>query len=160
MDSKKFCTGCKTFHFESLFVWDSNRHKTYIKCKQNHNLRKQNNTVSVNSELSQPTNSESSQPTNIESSQPANLEFNSEELNVKDEAEYMRIEIDYFDMGNFIENEIQELTESISAHGVADTAYKTQFLVKMNLDAYNMTAKEIANLIITKIEGGDDFSWM
>ena len=60
MDSKKFCTGCKTFRFESQFVWDGNRHKTCIKCKQNRDLRKQNNTVSVNSELSQPTNSKSS----------------------------------------------------------------------------------------------------
>ncbi|RIB06748.1 hypothetical protein C2G38_2046558 [Gigaspora rosea] len=138
MDSKKFCTNCKTFHFEFQFVWDGKYHKTCIKYKQNRDLKKQNNTVSVNSKLSQPTISVSSQL--------LNLEFNSEELNVKDEAEHMRIEIDYFDVGNF--------------EGVANTDYQIHLLV--NLDAatiQNMMAKDIANLVVAEIEGGDDYSW-
>ncbi|CAG8839647.1 30127_t:CDS:1, partial [Racocetra persica] len=79
--------------------------------------------------------------------------FNLKKLNIKDEAKHIYIEIDYFDIGNFIENKIQELTVDMQIEGVAETDYQTYLLV--NLDAamtQNMMAKDIANLVVAKIE--------
>ncbi|CAG8682130.1 2885_t:CDS:1, partial [Ambispora gerdemannii] len=75
------------------------------------------------------------------------------------ETEHIRIEVDYLDMGDFVENEIQELTIESQIDGVANVAYRTQLLV--NMDAaitQSKMAKEIANLIVAEIEGGDDYS--
>ncbi|CAG8663291.1 2163_t:CDS:2, partial [Ambispora gerdemannii] len=76
------------------------------------------------------------------------------------EAEHIHVEVDYLDVGDFVENEIQELTIGSQIDGVANAAYQTQLLV--NIDAamtQSKMAKDIANLIVAEIKGGDDYSW-
>ncbi|CAG8495608.1 11060_t:CDS:2 [Scutellospora calospora] len=63
------------------------------------------------------------------------------------------IEVDYLDLGDLIEHEIQELTTEAQIDGVADVAYQTHLVVNLdNAVIQDKTAKEIANLIITEIE--------
>ncbi|CAG8500325.1 2185_t:CDS:2 [Racocetra persica] len=68
-------------------------------------------------------------------------------------------DLDFLDLGDFIENEKRNLTADTSTNGVADIAYHTHLLVHMNTDTQNITPKEAANLIITEIESRDDYSW-
>ncbi|CAG8718275.1 20493_t:CDS:2 [Cetraspora pellucida] len=66
------------------------------------------------------------------------------------------VRIDCLDIGNFIESEINEL--AVSDDDVINTVYQTNLLV--NLDTTpDVTAKDVAALVITEIEGGNDFSW-
>ncbi|CAG8672811.1 11630_t:CDS:2, partial [Ambispora gerdemannii] len=69
-------------------------------------------------------------------------------------------EIDYLDLGNFIEHEIQELTAGAHIDGVANIIYQTHLLVCLDVTmVQSKTAKDIAELVITEIESGDDYSW-
>ncbi|KAF0556086.1 ATP-dependent DNA helicase pif1 [Gigaspora margarita] len=70
------------------------------------------------------------------------------------------IEVDYLNLGDFIEYEIQELTIGAEIDGVADIAYQTHLVVNMDgAITQDKIAKDIANLIIAEIEGGDDYSF-
>ncbi|CAG8613611.1 11340_t:CDS:2 [Ambispora gerdemannii] len=71
-----------------------------------------------------------------------------------------RIEINYLDMGDFVEHEIRDLTAGANIDGIADIAYKTHLLVQLDIAiTQNKTAKEMADLVIAEVEGGDDYSW-
>ncbi|CAG8612404.1 4326_t:CDS:2 [Ambispora gerdemannii] len=72
----------------------------------------------------------------------------------------LQIKVDYLDVGNLIEYEIRELTVGESIDGIADISYKTHLLVHSDIViTQNKTAKEMADLIITEVEGEDDYSW-
>ncbi|CAG8699178.1 11918_t:CDS:2, partial [Ambispora gerdemannii] len=44
--------------------------------------------------------------------------------------------------------------------GIADVAYKTHLLVQLDIAiTQNKIAKEMADLVIAEVEGGDDYSW-
>ena len=62
-------------------------------------------------------------------------------------------------MVDFIEHKIQELTNNIKSGEIVDTVYKTNILVRLNMDIQDMMIKEVANLVITEIKGGDNYSW-
>lgn len=68
----------------------------------------------------------------------------------------IRVNVDYLELGDFIEHEIQELADNINSGKIVDTVYKTNLLVRLNMDIQDI--KEVANLVVTEIEGGDDYS--
>ncbi|KAF0468863.1 ATP-dependent DNA helicase pif1 [Gigaspora margarita] len=70
------------------------------------------------------------------------------------------IEVDYLDLEDLIEQEIQEMTIGAPTNGVADIIFQTHLVVKLDSTVFHdKTAKEIADLIVAEIEGGDDYSW-
>ncbi|RIB00131.1 hypothetical protein C2G38_2150965, partial [Gigaspora rosea] len=138
------------------FEWERKRHKTCKRCKD-HRDRK-NKTLT--NEITSLDNHELDSQDNFEilpEEDSAGIIITNENSNpeLKD-----YIEVDYLDLGDFIEHEIQELTIDSQIDGVADIPYYTHLVV--NLDSattQNKTAKEIANLNVAEIEGGDDYSW-
>ncbi|KAF0445076.1 hypothetical protein F8M41_003252 [Gigaspora margarita] len=116
------------------FFWNGKCHKTCIKHKKISDLNKNSSKVIglENIEL-KITNQETEQANDV-----------------------TRVNVDYLELGDFIEHEIQELADNINSGKIVDTVYKTNLLVRLNMDIQDI--KEVANLVVTEIEGGDDYS--
>lgn len=142
------CSKCSTDRTEDQFVWDGVRHKTCRRCKEIRDSKKKNN---------QNLPARTTNSSNVELVDQFEI-INSQETEHNDSTEY--VEIDCLEVGDFIADKILELTASAGTDGVANIAYQINLLVNMNIDTQNMTAKEVANLVITEIEGGDDYLWV
>ncbi|RIB05224.1 hypothetical protein C2G38_2281485 [Gigaspora rosea] len=153
----EYCTKCQCNHPINQFIWEGKHHKTCIKSKKK--LEQANNMLP---------NIIAYSLDNYELNFQDRFEIPSEESFVQDMVtdelpETDTIKVDYLDLGALIEHEIQELTIGAQIDrvddGVADVAYQTHLVVSMdNAMTQDKTAKEIANLIIAEIEGGDDYS--
>ncbi|CAG8658748.1 2130_t:CDS:2, partial [Ambispora gerdemannii] len=163
-----FCTKCKCNRADNQFIWNGVRHKTCKRCKENrdkenHNLKDKEN-IRID-ELSQRNNMKISpgvldkDPDTDELSQGTEVMLN-ESMAVAKHSDVERVEVDHLDVGNFIEQEIRELTVGAHIDGVADIKYQTHLLVHLDIAiTRNKTAKELADIIITEIEDGDEYSW-
>ncbi|KAF0387089.1 hypothetical protein F8M41_011272 [Gigaspora margarita] len=68
-------------------------------------------------------------------------------------------EVDYFEVGDFVECEIRELADNAEANEIVDVPYQGHLLVRVDVTIQDMTTKEAAELVIIDIENGDDYSW-
>ncbi|RIB06187.1 hypothetical protein C2G38_2046994 [Gigaspora rosea] len=145
-----FCTDCKCNRPYDQFVWNGKRHKTCKRCKEN---RDRNKNSLDRYELIQQDNfeilpKEDITHTTIMIEGPESTQHEN------------HIEVNYLDLGDLIEQEIQEMTIGAPTNRVADMIFQTHLVVKLDSTMfYNKTAKEIAGLIVAEIEGGDDYSW-
>ncbi|KAF0526550.1 hypothetical protein F8M41_014061 [Gigaspora margarita] len=79
--------------------------------------------------------------------------------NKTSEPERSHAEVDYLDLENLIEHEIQELATDVQIDKVADVAYQNHLTVNLDNTIFqDRTAKGIANLVVAKIKDGDDYS--
>ncbi|CAG8698962.1 461_t:CDS:1, partial [Ambispora gerdemannii] len=125
-----FCTKCKYNRPDDQFTWDGIRHKTCRRCKENRDRR------------------------NKEHMSPARIAEDMPEESQEHVSDIMRIEINYLDVGDFVEHEIRDLTAGANIDGIADVAYKTHLLVQLDIAiTQNKTAKEMADLVIAEVEG-------
>ncbi|CAG8675441.1 7311_t:CDS:2, partial [Ambispora gerdemannii] len=131
-----FCTKCKCNHPDDQFTWDGIYHKTCRRCKENRDRR----------------NKERMSPARIAEDMPGESQEHVSDIT--------RIKINYLDVGDFVEHEIRDLTAGANIDRIADVAYKTHLLVQLDIAiTQNKTAKEMADLVIAEVEGGDDYSW-
>lgn len=156
----EYCTKCHCNHPEDQFVWNNKRHKTCRKSKEKRDQKNKNDALSnriIHSSDDELNNQDNFEVLPEESiAQAIVIDENENPV-----SEYRNsIEVDFLDLGDLIEHEIQELTIGAQIDGVADIAYQSHLVVNLNSTIIqDKTAKEIANLIIAEIEGGDDYSW-
>lgn len=70
-----------------------------------------------------------------------------------------RVDLKFLELGDLVEHEIRELIDNTNTNNEVEQVYQEHLLVRLDIDIQNMSLKEIANLVITEIEGGDDYSW-
>ncbi|CAG8652297.1 9660_t:CDS:2 [Ambispora gerdemannii] len=145
----KLCSKCKCNRSNDQFIWDDMHHKTCRKCKESRERKDKENhdrkdaETMVLARVTHPANiiksnidasldvsednhdvNESSQDISYLTEELPNIVIADDESKVE---HVTRIEVDYVDVGNFIENELQELI----VDEVADVAYNTRLLAEM-----------------------------
>ncbi|CAG8701850.1 12998_t:CDS:1, partial [Ambispora gerdemannii] len=146
---------------EGQFIWNDVCYKTCKRCKENHSQKNKDNQnekmpTIIDHELSQHKNIVFSSDlsdkslnayTLLQGAEKVPDEFKEEEYGIKNdvhniveehsEVEHIsnitHTEIDYLDLGNFIEHEIQELTAGAHIDEVANIIYQTHLLVCLDV---------------------------
>ena len=133
------CSDCRVDRPDEQFMWGNTRHKTCIQCNDKRVKRREKNKKESR------TQNQKTPITNVDQ--------------VDDGA---RAEIDYLEIGDFVEHEIRELADDAEVNEIEDIiyqTYQTNFLVHIDVAIQNMTPREVADLVIIEIESGDNYSW-
>ncbi|RIB20155.1 hypothetical protein C2G38_2179998 [Gigaspora rosea] len=139
-----YCGGCHSNHPKDQFIWDGKRYKTCKRCKERRDNKGKGNELDHQDNFEVLPGEHSAGFVTNKNSEPEHRSY---------------AEVDYLDLGDLIEHEIQELTTDAQVDGVADVAYQTHLAVNLDSAMFqDRTAKEIANLVVAKIEDGDDYS--
>ena len=128
-----FCSKCKCNHTEYQFIWEGIRHKT---CKK----------YSRKDKEKLPARVADSTIEFVEQSEY--VDHNTIQRTDADDVD--RNEVDCLDIGDLVERELESLT--------ANAVYHIRLLVNIDITP-DMTAKEVAAIVVAEIESGDDYSW-
>ncbi|KAF0538293.1 hypothetical protein F8M41_007978 [Gigaspora margarita] len=143
-----YCGGCHGNHPKEQFIWNGKRHKTCKRCKERRDNKSKGN------ELDHQDNFE------VLSGEGSAGSACSAVTNENFEPERSYAKVDYLDLEDLIEHEIQKLTTDAQIDGVADVVYQNHLTVNLDNTMFqDRTAKEIANLVVAEIEGAQSESY-